>query len=190
MAIAVLAAGRAWNPVVEDWTAEPPSGWRGLDGPGFTLACPNRFVFHTARPGRGGAEMTLQPAGTAFTALRIFVYTAAAPQPTLRAFLARHLGVAAPQRERLIRLGPLHGQGESGTLASGRLWKAAALNARAEERASRPPPTFFSDGRARADSLSAPVTGLAAIYEQVPASDQDLFDRILGSIRLRYTGAR
>ncbi len=188
MAALVLAAGRAWNPPVEDWTAEPPGGWRGLDGPGFTLACPNQFVFRTERPRPGEAAMTIQPRGAFFTGLQVFVYTPAARQPSLRSFLRREVGVRSPQNARLVRLGPLQGRGESGTLATGRFWKAVALETGAGGDQSRGQRNRVS-GRGRdAASLSGPVTGLVAIYEQVPGTDRAVYDRMLGSLRLRSDG--
>jgi hypothetical protein len=180
MAAAVVAAGRAWNPRVEDWTADPPAGWRGLDGPGFTLACPTRFVFRTERPASGEAVTTVQPPGETLTALRIAVFTDEVPQISLRGYVSRTLGVPASTQPPRVRLGPLRGEGEAGALASGRFWKAMSLDI------PEPGPPLNSGSAYPSGRLRT----LIALYEQVPAADRPLYDAMLGSIRLRAaTGA-
>jgi hypothetical protein len=168
MAGVVLAAGRIWNPVVEDWTMEPPAAWRGVDGPGYTLACPLNFVSRTENAERGEHEMVVQPPGAEFTALRIFALSAEADTPPLRAFLARRLGLKDPGRGRMVRLGRLSGRGESGTLPSGNSWKAVALDTP-------------SVGK-------PPLRMLVILYEQVPPAQRATFDQILGSVRLLSGG--
>lgn len=167
---AVYFAGRAWNARVDDWTVDPPLVWRGVDGPGFTLACPAGF--RVAMGTRSGEPaVTLRPPGSETTSLRVYSFAPSpwpwAGAPSLRSFVSRQLGIRQAGLAATVRIGPSVGRAEWGTLPSGRLWKAAALEAAA--------------------SAEVPDSGrtLIVLYEQVPSTQAHLFDRVVGSLRPR-----
>lgn len=163
---AVVAAGRYWAPPpVEDWTAAPAPEWRGLDGAGYTLACPTDFRHDQEDTRPGEQEIVLRPPESQAAALHVFALSEDAPRRTLRQFLRERLGLRTPGRACSVRLGPLAGPGEAGTLASGSAWKATALNAAA------------LPGRRHLQTL-------IVTYEQVPPAQRPLFDRMLGSVRV------
>lgn len=167
--VALVAAGRAWNPRVEEWTADPPASWRGLDGFSYTLALPNDFSADFEDTRQGEQELTVRPPDSQGAALHIWALTDEAPRLPLRTFLGERLGLRRPGVEQLVRLGGMLGPGEIGTRPSGNAWKAAALDAAA-----------FPGPRS--------VRTLVVAYDQVPQAQREVFDRIAGSVRLTASG--
>lgn len=162
---AVVAAGRYWSTPVEDWTAVPAPAWRGFDGVAYTLACPTDFRHDQEDTRPGEQEIILRPSEGEFTALHVYALVDEAPRVPLRQFLRERLGLRQAGRACTVQLGALTGPGEVGVLPSGNVWKAAALDVTA------------LPGRRRLQTL-------IVAYEQVPVTQQPLFDQILGSVRL------